>query len=491
MKVFVAAMCLETNSFSPFPTGPTAYSSRPIYRPQPGDGLEACEHHVGYLSFIRVAEACGHTVVRGTASNASPGGAMVQRFYESLRDELLAQLRDAMPVDMVCLMLHGAQIATACDDCEGDVLTRVRELVGPGVAIGVMLDLHANLSAPLIEKATVVAACKEYPHTDFPQTARQVFFAVEAAAKGEVRPATCWVSIPMLTLLHTTGEPGGELIARARQFERQQGVLSVSIVHGFPWADTADTGAGVIVVTDDDRPRAERIAADLAADFFALRAVDLNHYLSLEAALDLALRADTAAGPVVIADASDNPGAGTAGDSTVILKALLARGVKAAALAAIWDPLAVRIARDAGAGASLPLRIGGKAGPASGEPLDVTATVLALADNVQQRGPGSMRGWPLGDVAAVRIDGVDVLLHTERAQTFGPDGLETLGITPADKRLIVVKSAQHFHRHFSAIASLILYCNAPGGRSIDFASLPYRKLKRPIWPLDDIEFDGN
>lgn len=488
MNVFVASLCLETNSFSPFPTGLNAYNGRPIYRPEPGDSEKACEDHVGYLAFIQAAEQQGHTVVRGTASNASPGGAMVHSFYESLCGELLMQLEDALPVDMVCLMLHGAQISEGCDDCEGDIVTRVRQLVGWDVPIGVELDLHANLSTTLIEKATVVAACKEYPHTDFPETARQIFTAVEGAAKGALTPTTAWVPIPMLTLLHTTVEPGKGLVAKAREFEQQHDVLSVSIVHGFPWSDTAFTSAGVIVVTDNNPEKAEAMANALATDFFALRSADLNHYLSLDQALDRALSADIDSGPVVIADASDNPGAGTAGDSTFLLRALLERKVDAAAVSAIWDPVAVSVARDAGVGTSLLMRIGGKAGPASGESLDVIATVTALAENVQQRGPGSMKGWPMGDAAAIRVEGIDILLHTERTQTFSPDGLSTLGIAPHDKRVIVVKSAQHFYEHFAKVASEVIYCNAPGGRSVDFASLPYKKLKRPIWPLDEIEF---
>lgn len=488
MKVFVASLCLETNSFSPFPTGKNAYSGRPIYRPAAGDGYDACKDHVGYLAFIQAAEQRGHKVIRGTASSASPGGVMGQVFYENLRDELLMQLEVAMPVDMVCLMLHGAQIAEGYDDCEGDIVARVRHLVGPDVPIGVELDLHANLSEVLFEQATVVAACKEYPHTDFPETAQQIFHAVEASVSGELKPTTAWVPIPMLTLLHTTVEPGKSLVAKAREYEKQQDVLSVSIVHGFPWSDTPYTSAGVIVVTDNNREKAETIARELAQDFFTLRCADINHYLSLDEALDRALSVDIERGPVVIADASDNPGAGTAGDSTFLLKALLERRVEAAAISAIWDPVAVTIARDAGVGATLSMRIGGKAGPASGEPLDVMVTVTALAENLQQRGPGTMKGWPLGDAAAIRVDGIDILLHTERAQTFSPDGLEALGITPSDKRLIVAKSAQHFYEHFSRFASEVIYCNAPGGRSLDFASLPYQNLKRPIWPLDDIEF---
>ena len=488
MIVFVASLCLETNSFSPFPTGSNAYSGRPIYRPRVGDGYDVCKDHVGYRAFIQEAEERGHTVVRGTASNATPGGPMSRSFYESLRDELLVQLTDAMPLDGVCLMLHGAQIAEGYDDCEGDIVSRMRELVGPAVPIGVELDLHANISPGLIEQSTIVAACKEYPHTDFPETARQIFKVIEGAVKEEVSPVSTWVPIPMLTLLHTTVEPGKSLVSKAREYELQKDVLSVSIVHGFPWSDTEFTSAGILVVTDNNPKKGMTIAKELANDFFAIRNADLSHYLSMDEALDRALSIDTASGPVVIADTSDNPGAGTAGDSTYLLKALLDRKVESGAISAIWDPVAVSIARDAGVDACIPMRIGGKAGFASGDPLDVIATVTALAENVQQRGPGSMKGWPMGDAAAIRVKGIDILLHTERTQTFSPDGLETLGIKLTDKHVVIVKSSQHFYEHFSRIATDIIYCNAAGGRSIDFTSVPYQKLRRPIWPLDELEF---
>jgi microcystin degradation protein MlrC len=186
--------------------------------------------------------------------------------------------------------------------------------------------------------------------------------------------------------------------------------------------------------------------------------------------------------PVVLADTSDNPGGGAPGDSTFLLERLLDRGVDGVALGPLWDPGAVRLCRLAGVGARLALRLGGKIGPISGPPLDVEAEVRHLAQGARQRFSG---GWTqLGDIAALRIGGVEVLVNGVRTQGFDPALFTDHGIALADKRLIVVKSAQHFHAGFAPIAAEILWLDGPGALSQDFAALPYRRVRRPIWPLD-------
>jgi microcystin degradation protein MlrC len=197
--------------------------------------------------------------------------------------------------------------------------------------------------------------------------------------------------------------------------------------------------------------------------------------------LDRALAAPR--GPVVLADTADNAGGGAPSDSTFVLARLLERRVERACLGPLWDPVAVRFCHLAGPGARLSLRIGGKVGPISGPPLDVEAEVLAVAEGARQRfGPGCTQ---LGDVAAIRV--VEVLLNATRTQAFDPALFTDHGIALADKKLVVVKSMQHFHAGFAPIAAEILWINGPGALSQDFARLPYRRVRRPIWPLDPPE----
>jgi microcystin degradation protein MlrC len=187
---------------------------------------------------------------------------------------------------------------------------------------------------------------------------------------------------------------------------------------------------------------------------------------------------------VVLADSSDNPGGGAAGDSTFLLRALIERGVEHAALGMIWDPLAVQIASDAGVGAALRLRIGGKVGEGSGMPVDVDAIVTAVRSDARQHGLAGPRTEALGDAVAIRAGGIDIVLNSRRQQVFSPECFTELGIDLAGKRLVVVKSTRHFRAAFDPIAATTIICDAPGALNSDLARLPYQHLARPIWPLD-------
>jgi microcystin degradation protein MlrC len=222
------------------------------------------------------------------------------------------------------------------------------------------------------------------------------------------------------------------------------------------------------------------LAAELGRAVWEMREQTPIAALSPDAAIDRALAAPS--GPVVIADMTDNPGGGAPSDNTAILRRLVERGVGDAALGYLWDPLAVEICRSAGVGARFELRIGGKAGRVSGDPIDVEITVTAIADDLHQTGLGGGRSR-LGQAAAVRAaPGVDIALVSERCQVFAPDGFTRLGIEPSRKRIVVVKSTNHFSAGFAPIATEILYVSAPTAMPADFATIPYRKFNRPYWP---------
>jgi microcystin degradation protein MlrC len=486
MKVFIAALAHETNSFSPIPTSLDSFRENILFRPGNDPGCNPEGAFVGYADFVRIARERGHAAVLGIAAWAQPSGPTVKADYETLRDEILADLGRALPVDAVLLMLHGSQMAVGYDDCEGDLLSRVRDLVGERVAIGVELDLHCNITETMMRAATAIVACKEYPHTDFPERARELYDIIERTVQGRIAPKMRRRRVPMLSKFHTTRDPMRSFLARVKAMEGRNGVLSISLCHGFLWSDMPDAGASVILVTEGDREEHDTLLDALAEEFFSLRNEVYGRYLSIPVALDRALAQPK--GPVIIADVSDNPGGGAPGDSTFLLQALLERGVRDAAVAMIWDPMAVEVAMRAGAGAQIPMRIGGKSGRCSGPPLDVDAEVRAVAANPTQQGLEPHRREALGAAAAIRVDGVDVVLNSRRQQSFSPDCFTELGIDPSRKRILVVKSAQHFHRFFAPVASTILYCDAPGALQNNLAALPFRKLARPIWPLDAIDW---
>jgi microcystin degradation protein MlrC len=218
----------------------------------------------------------------------------------------------------------------------------------------------------------------------------------------------------------------------------------------------------------------------------AMRGKTLPEYLDIDAAITAGLACKD--GPVVLAEPADNAGGGAPSDNTSILRALVARDVPDAGIGPVWDPVAVRLAFDAGVGASLALRLGGKTGPASGQPFDAEVTVLGLAREAWQSfGPTKV---PVGDCAAVRIGGVDVVLISNRTQALGLELFRNVGIEPTRKRLLVVKSTNHFMAAFGPIATKVLYVDSDAPLARDYRRVPYRRIQRPIWPLDEVTHPG-
>lgn len=492
MKIFIASISTETNTFSPVPTSYRSYAEDGylVHKGQHDERTLKSSRPV--MVFRRAAEARGWEVVDSIHANAQPSGITIRSVYEGFRDELLADLRTAMPVDMVFLPLHGAMVADGYDDCEGDIIARVREMVGPEVPIGVELDLHCHLTDLMVDNATVIIAYKEYPHTDFAERAEDLFRIIVEAQAGRVKPHMSLFDCRMIGIYHTSREPMKSFVSQITGLEGRDDVLSISVAHGFPWADVPDMGTRMLVVTDNNPQKGAALAEELGRQFFAMRHELIPPFLSVDEALDRALaRLEQEPGkPVVIADTTDNPGGGAPSDSTFVLQAILERGVREVALGLIWDPIAAAIAADAGERARLDLRIGGKMGPVSGQPVDLHAEVTKVGYDVSQSfGLGERKGSrPIGDAVAIRAEGIDIILNTRRTQVVGTDCFTNMGIDPTQKRIVVVKSSQHFYAAFAPIASDVLYAAAPGTIMPNFEEIPYRRIDKNKFPLVEDPF---
>ena len=485
MRLFLAGMVHETNSFSPLPTNLQSFRDCVlIHASEPGALARLVQQPV-FGGALQAAAEQGDVLLPGLFAQAEPSGPLPRADYERLRDELLADLKAALPVDAVLLALHGAMLAEGYPDCEGDLLQRLRALVGPDVPIGSLLDLHTNLSPAMVDSASLLIACKEYPHIDYAPRGVELHGLLSCMARGELCLKARWQRVPMVGIFGTTQSPMREFVEQMQASEQVEGIHSVSALHGFPWSDTEFTGAALLAYSRGDVD-AEALVDGLAKDFYALRERANSPRLPMDRAIDAALDAigSAPAGLVVLADSADNPGGGAACDSTFLLRALLARGVRDAALGMIWDPQAVAIASAAGVGARLPLRVGGKVGPMSGDPLDLEVEVLACRADATQAGlvPGSRE--PLGAAVALRVHGVDVVLNSIRQQVFSPDCFTEMGIDLQAKRLVVVKSTQHFRAGFDPLASCTVYADTPGSLRVNLGELPYRRLRRPLWPID-------
>ncbi|HEX4198281.1 MAG TPA: M81 family metallopeptidase [Caulobacteraceae bacterium] len=481
MRLFMAMLATETNTFAPLPTGWAAFKESGYFK---GDASRHPDASTGVLlaEWRGLAEKDGIEVAEGTACAAQPGGRTLRGVYEALRDEILEQLAAALPLDVVLLNLHGAMVAEGYDDCEGDILARVRALTGSRTIVGVELDLHCNVTEAMFEAADAIIAYKEYPHTDELERGRELYALCRDAALGKVRPVTAVFDCAMISLWRTTEEPMRGFVAEMQAAEGRDGVLSVSFGHGFPWSDTAFAGARMWVIADGDRAKAEAEARRLGERIYRMRAQTRPTALEVGEALTEAGRFNR--GPVVLADMADNPGGGAAADSTFILQACLDRGLDRVAIGAMWDPQAVALCMEAGVGARFALRVGGKTGPASGPPVDLMATVRAVSEAHSQQGLSGER-VPLGRAAWIEAAGIDVVLVSRREQVFSPDAFTGLGLPLQERRIVAVKSTQHFHAAFASVAEAVLYVSSPGAIAPNFATIAYTKRDDDFWPKVD------
>lgn len=486
MRVFTASLATETNTFSPVPTDRASFEMA-FYAP-PGrhpDTPTLCSSPVVILR--RRAKEEGFTLIEGTATWAEPGGLVQRAAYEGLRDQILDELSAALPVDAVVLGLHGAMVAQGYDDCEGDLLARVRDMVGPDVVVAAELDPHSHLTRKRVAAANILAAFLEFPHTDFVERGEHVVDLALRMARGSIRPVMSTFDCRMIDVFPTSRQPMRAFVDRMKAMQGHDGVLSVSLIHGFLAGDVPELGTQVLVITDGDKAKGDRLARDLGMEVFAMRGKTIMPQLGVEAGLDraLAVIAERRGKPVVIADVWDNPGGGVAGDGTNILRRILERKIANVAVATIWDPMAVTFCRAAGEGAEIALRFGGKAGAEAGEPIDARVTVVrALAESWQSFGGSRVT---LGPTAVVRPLGsdVDVILNTNRTQTFEPDIFTNVGIDYAAKDLLLIKSTNHFYVAFAPGAAEVLYVDAPSSYPVDARKTDYRKLARPIWPRSE------
>jgi microcystin degradation protein MlrC len=479
MKVFSAGLGTETNTFAPMPTSLAAFQERDYYPAGTHPDSVTFAGAPLYVARLQGREA-GWMLVEGLVASAQPGGNTTRAAYETLRDQILSDLRAALPVDMVLLGLHGAMVADGYDDCEGDILQRVRALVGPDVVVGAELDPHAHLTPLMVEQATVLVLFKEYPHTDIRERAEDLLALCLDAHARRTRPVAALVDCQMIVPMHTTREPARGFVSRIKALEGRDGILSISVAQGFATGDVPEMGTKVLVYADGDAAAAQTLARTLADELIGMREQLMVPYRSVDEALDEALAFD--GGPVVLADRPDNPGSGAPGDATFVLRRMLERGITNAALGPMWDPVAARIAFDAGVGAELALRIGGKVGPLSGDPVDLRCTVLAVQPEMVMTGLSGAPA-PMGDCVLVEAQGIQIVLTSVRNQAINMDLFTQLECDLAAKKIIVVKSAQHFHASFSKVARHIIYVGGKGVATPDWKTLTYRNIRLPKWPL--------
>src|SRR5213594_2589879 len=467
VRFFVAMFSHETNTFSTIPTDRRQFEARDLR--YGGELLEAYRGTGTCLGgMIDAAGAHGVTLVPSLAAAASPAGRVTADFYEATTRRLLDDLRGAGRLDGVLLDLHGAMVPEGLEDGEGDLLRAVRATVGSAMPVAVTLDFHANLSQELVRHATLLHGYKTYPHVDMDARGREATERLLDVVLKRCRPTVAWRQPPLLPPIAgqlTARGPMRRLYDRAAEMERDPRVVTISIFAGFPLADIRDAGLSVYVATDGDPGLADRLADELTAIAWAHRREFLHTALPVREAVAHALAADGR--PVVLADIADNTGGGAAGD---------------------WDADAVQACARAGVGATVTVDVGGKVDPSHGAPVRVTGRVRTLGDGrFVHKGP-MLRGLEgrLGPTAVLDVNDLKIILISLRWQTLDPEMLRFVGIDPLAERIIVVKSSIHYRAAFEPLAHAIIEADAPGLSSSNLARFTFKRVRRPIYPLDEL-----
>ncbi len=478
-RVFIGGIATESNSFAAVPTAMADFEEAGIFH---GDATQhpPAQFTAPLHRWRLHAEAAGHAVVEGLMACAQPGGITTARTWTALHDRLVQDLRDAGPVDLILLNLHGGMIADGEPDCTMTGLQAARE-IAPRAVIGCELDPHCHLTDRMALNADLIVTYKEYPHTDIVARADDLWRLAAKTLAGEVRPVAARADCHMLSVWHTTRAPMSEFVQEMLAAEQRPGILSVSFCHAFALGDVPGLGSRMLVYADGDAGMAQALASQMAERVWSIRAQTRMHGLGTVEGVNQAL-AYGGGLPVIIADVADNPGIGAGADNTDLLAELIRREVKGALVGLVYDPMAVNLCLGVGEGAALHLRVGGKFSPRSGAPLDLRARVLRLARGQEQTTVGGQR-MGIGNVVLLETEeGIRIALNDVRTQLFHPDAFAGAGIDLTVCPIIVVKSTQHFHAGFAPLAGEILYVRTSGAVRFEGPASPYRERDGDYWP---------
>ncbi|MFT3799619.1 MAG: M81 family metallopeptidase [Burkholderiaceae bacterium] len=489
LRFAVAGIIHETNTYAVDSLGQTPLAAFERYTGADiVSAFSGTNHQVG--GFIAAAGRLGVELVPVFLGQATPSGTIAELAYQAMKQAIVEGLRQAMPVDGVLLALHGAGVAVGAEDIEGDLAVAVRAVVGPHVPIAAAYDLHGNLTPQMLASCDLTLPCRLYPHTDFGTRGQEAVDLLARIADGTLKPVSVMRQLPMLPYIVPTDAgfvPAAvnELCARLAMLPS---VVDCSWFHGFPYADIARPFPAVVCTTAGDEGLATRCADEVAAWIWAHREEFRPQMPTPQEGVARALAMSGA--PVVVNEYADNPGGGTPGDGTFLLRALLDAAPQpgTCCFASINDAETVRQAVAAGVGAHIKVRLGGKLGPLQGRPIEAEATVRAITDGCFHNRPGSMFAgvrFDLGTMCRLTIAGVDVVVASRAEQIYDIEPFQMHGIDALARKVIALKGANHFRAAFNPLAAQIITVDSPGLSSADILSFPRHRLAEAVWPAAD------
>lgn len=491
MKVGIAMMSHETNTFSPVITDLARFSGGRDYPLQGQAAIDIFRDTASCLGgYIEIAEARGAEITMGIAAGAPPSGPVENDCYEYMCSAIVELAGD---VDALLLDLHGAMATRSFADGEGELLARIRQAC-PQLPVAVCLDMHANVTRQMVDNCDVLTGYHTYPHIDMDGTARraaQIFFDM---LEGKVKPVMHWENAPMLPHVMRQGTddyPNSHLQSRVKQLE-QQDCLGASLFTGFPHADIYDAGLSVVVITDADAEKAAAHATDLLDSAWQDREKFVYDIEPLATSMQRAAQAaeEPGEGPVIILDHYDNTASGGTMDTTEVLQAVLNAGLEDVAVFGFYDPAAVAQMVAAGVGAQVTVELGGKlpmpALQQQSKPLTLSGEVKLISNGKFKARVEMSRGLTInmGTSAVLSVDGVDIAIISRHIEPYDPECFRCLGMEPTQRKYLMLKSRIHYRVGFKPIAREVIECAGRGVCTSDYAEVEFVNVRRPIYPLD-------
>ena len=422
---------------------------------------------------------------------AMPSGVVEHDTYQQIQAGLLEEIKNAGKLDGLLLALHGAMVVEGIENAEMSLIEVIREEIGTVVPLATTLDMHANLSPLMIKWSPYHFGFKTYPHIDMYEQGRRAASAIIAyLAEGERYEAAC-VKLPMLLPsinMRTEDGPMQRMMAMAKQYEQEAGILSVSVFGGFPYGDVADAGASVLV-TAKDKEQARTVAKSMSDYYWGIRHEFLVDLPSINEAINIVSKLEEEQ-PIVLADIADNPLSCGSGDTTLLIEAFLKTELANALIGPIADQDTLAKCIKAGAGARLSLAIGGKTYPEFGEPIELDAEIIAISDGIFHNSGPFNHGLKVDaqGAAFIRSGERDFLIIGRPLSANDPELFRHIGMEPSNYRYLVLKAKNHFRAAFDPLISRVVYVDAPGVATNQIVHLPFQHIPPGMWPINrDLE----
>ena len=489
MRILVAMMKHETNTFSPIPTPLDrffewgGYLGDDAYHAYKGTGMP-------FSAYIDVAETAGHQVITPIAAEAMPSGIVQAEAYNFMTKQILEAVQTG--VDAALLDLHGAMVSETTDDGEGTLLYEMRK-INPQLPIGVTYDLHANLTQKMVENCTCLIGYKTYPHIDMYEVGSQIANILINSINENYEPVICWGRPPVLAQTLRMGhndEPMKSILGLTKEAEKDPEILAATVFGGFPLADFNDAGSSACIVAKHDTKLAKDWCDRIVKQIWENRREFVYPGRVLSEALTYAKSLED--GPTILLDHADNVGSGGTQDVMTVIEEVIKAGLEDVAVAAVYDPEAVDLMTKAGIGQEISLNLGGKTDMPSintkGQPLRIKGTVKTLTN-----GEWIVRGpmytgvkVSMGNTAVLAVGGMEIVIISKHHEPWDTGVFTSVGIQPDKKRYLLLKSRIHYRAGFEQLAKNTITCDGEGVTTSDNNLLTFRKVRRPIYPLDNI-----